>query len=117
MIAHYLIQPELRHNLDYLCETYLGYKKVETEELIGKKGKNQKTMRDVPVKQLCDYACEDADLTLQLKLVIDGKLDETGVRSVFEEIEMPLIPVLADMEMAGVTLNTKVAQAIGADFV
>jgi DNA polymerase-1 len=107
MIAHYLIQPELRHNLDYLCETYLGYKKVETEELIGKKGKNQKTMRDVPVKQLCDYACEDADLTLQLKLAIDGKLDETGVRSVFEEIEMPLIPVLADMEMAGVTLNTK----------
>lgn len=107
MIAHYLIQPELRHNLDYLCETYLNYRKVETEELIGKKGKNQKTMRDVPVDQLRDYACEDADLTLQLKLAIDSKLDETGVRSVFEEIEMPLIPVLADMEMAGVTLNTK----------
>jgi len=107
MIAHYLIQPELRHNLDYLCETYLSYRKVETEELIGKKGKNQKTMRDVPVEKLRDYACEDADLTLQLKLSIDSKLDETGVRSVFEEIEMPLIPVLADMEMAGVTLNTK----------
>ena len=107
MIAHYLIQPELRHNLDYLCETYLNYRKVETEELIGKKGKNQKTMLDVPVEQLRDYACEDADLTLQLKLAIDSKLDETGVRSVFEKIEMPLIPVLADMEMEGVTLNTK----------
>ncbi|WP_163715203.1 DNA polymerase I [Mangrovibacterium lignilyticum] len=107
MIAHYLIQPELRHNLDYLCETYLGYRKVETEELIGKKGKNQKTMRHVPVEKLRDYACEDADLTLQLKLAIDGDLDKTGVRSVFEEIEMPLIPVLADMEVAGVTLNTK----------
>ncbi|RKD92195.1 DNA polymerase I [Mangrovibacterium diazotrophicum] len=107
MIAHYLIQPELRHNLDYLCETYLNYRKVETEELIGKKGKNQKTMLDVPVEQLRDYACEDADLTLQLKLAIDSKLDETGVRSVFERIEMPLIPVLADMEMEGVTLNTK----------
>jgi len=107
MIAHYLIQPELRHNLDYLCETYLNYRKVETEELIGKKGKNQITMRKVPVEKLRDYACEDADLTLQLKLTIDAKLDETGVRSVFEEIEMPLIPVLADMEMEGVTLNTK----------
>ena len=107
MIAHYLIQPELRHNLDYLCETYLGYQKVETESLLGKKGKNQLTMRQVPVDQLKDYACEDADLTLQLKQVIDPELDRTGVRSVFEEIEMPLIPVLADMEMTGVTLNTQ----------
>ncbi|WP_159522192.1 DNA polymerase I [Sunxiuqinia indica] len=107
MIAHYLIQPELRHNLDYLCETYLGYQKVETEALIGKKGKKQQSMRQVPVEKLKDYACEDADLTLQLKLAIDPELDKTGVRSVFEEIEMPLIPVLADMEMAGVTLNTK----------
>jgi DNA polymerase-1 len=107
MIAHYLIQPELRHNLDYLCETYLGYQKVETEDLIGKKGKKQQSMRQVPVEKLKDYACEDADLTLQLKLAIDPELDKTGVRSVFEKIEMPLIPVLADMEMAGVTLNTK----------
>ncbi|WP_321289588.1 DNA polymerase I [uncultured Sunxiuqinia sp.] len=106
MIAHYLIQPELRHNLDYLCETYLGYQKVETEELIGKKGKKQQSMRQVPIEKLKDYACEDADLTLQLKLAIDPELDKTGVRSVFEKIEMPLIPVLADMEMAGVTLNT-----------
>lgn len=107
MIAHYLIQPELRHNLDYLCETYLGYQKVETESLIGKKGKNQQSMRQAPVDKLKDYACEDADLTLQLKLALDPELDKTGVRSVFEEIEMPLIPVLADMEMAGVSLNTK----------
>ncbi|HKJ41104.1 MAG TPA: DNA polymerase I [Sunxiuqinia sp.] len=106
MIAHYLIQPELRHNLDYLCETYLSYQKVETEALIGKKGKKQMNMRQVAVEKLKDYACEDADLTLQLKLAIDPELDKTGVRSVFEEIEMPLIPVLADMEMAGVNLNT-----------
>lgn len=106
MIAHYLIQPELRHNLDYLCETYLGYQKVETESLIGKKGKKQQSMRQVPVEKLKDYACEDADLTFQLKLAIDPELDKTGVRSVFNEIEMPLIPVLADMEMAGVSLNT-----------
>ncbi len=107
MVAHYLIQPELRHNLDYLCDIYLKYRKVETESLIGKKGKNQLTMWQVPVEQLKDYACEDADLTLQLKQVIDPELDRTGVRSVFSEIEMPLIPVLADMEKAGVTLNTK----------
>ena len=107
MIAHYLIQPELRHNLDYLCETYLGYQKVETESLIGKKGKKQQSMRQAPVDKLKDYACEDADLTFQLKLALDPELDKTGVRSVFEEIEMPLIPVLADMEMAGVSLNTK----------
>ena len=107
MVAHYLIQPELRHNLDYLCETYLGYRKVETESLIGKKGKSQINMWQVPVEKLKEYACEDADLTLQLKQVIDPELDRTGVRSVFSEIEMPLIPVLAGMEQAGITLNTK----------
>ncbi len=107
MVAHYLIQPELRHNLDYLCETYLKYRKVETESLIGKKGKSQLTMWQAPLEKLKEYACEDADLTLQLKQVIDPHLDRTGVRSVFSEIEMPLIPVLADMEKAGVSLNTK----------
>jgi DNA polymerase-1 len=107
MVAHYLIQPELRHNLDYLCETYLKYRKVETESLIGKKGKSQLTMWQAPIEKLKDYACEDADLTLQLKQAIDPELDRTGVRTVFSEIEMPLIPVLADMEKAGVTLNTK----------
>jgi len=106
MVAHYLIQPELRHNLDYLCETCLKYRKVETISLIGKKGKSQLNMRQVPPEQLKEYACEDADLTLQLKQVLDTKLDKTGVRPVFEEIEMPLIPVLAGMELAGITLNT-----------
>ena len=105
MVAHYLIQPELRHNLDALCEIYLNYQKVETEHLIGKKGRNQLSMRDVPLDKLTDYACEDADLTLQLKLKIDPELDKTGVRKVFADIEMPLIPVLTDMEMAGVSLN------------
>ncbi len=107
MIAHYLIQPELRHGLDYLCETYLGYQKIETEHLIGKKGRNQLSMRQVPTGKLCDYACEDSDLTLQLKEALDPMLDQYGVRKVFQEIEMPLIPVLADMEMAGVSLNTE----------
>ncbi len=107
MIGHYLVQPELKHNLDYLCETYLNYQKVETQSLIGKKGKSQLSMRQVSVEKLKDYACEDADLTLQLKQALDPDIDKTGVRKVFEEIEMPLISVLADMEMAGVTLNTK----------
>jgi len=108
MVAHYLIQPELRHNLDYLCDIYLSYIKVETESLIGKKGKGQKTMRQVSDDQLREYSCEDADLTLQLKQKIDPELDKTGVRKVFDEIEMPLIPVLTDMEMTGITLNTDI---------
>ena len=87
-------------------KTYLSYQKVETVNLIGKKGKSQLTMRQVPVEKLRDYACEDADLTLQLKYAIEPDLNKTGVHSVFNDIEMPLISVLADMEMAGVTLNT-----------
>lgn len=106
MIAHYLINPDLRHNLDYLCEAYLSYKKVPTEQLIGK-GKKQKSMVDVDIKQLCQYACEDADLTLQLKNELDKKLDEAGVRTVFNEIEMPLISVLANMEAEGMTIDTE----------
>ena len=83
MIAHYLIQPELRHNLDHLCEQYLGYQKVKTESLIGKKGKSQMSMRQVAVEKLRDYACEDADLTLQLKKAIDPELDKHQVRKLF----------------------------------
>ncbi|MCG6188251.1 DNA polymerase I [Maribellus maritimus] len=105
MIAHYLIQPELKHNLDFLCEIYLDYEKIPTEHLIGKKGKGQITMRSVPPEKLRDYACEDADLTFQLKHAIDPDLDETEVRELFEELEMPLIPVLVHMENAGVKLN------------
>ncbi|HZL11095.1 MAG TPA: DNA polymerase I [Prolixibacteraceae bacterium] len=106
MIAHYLIQPETRHNLDYLCEQYLNFEKVTTESLIGKKGINQQTMRQAEPEQLRDYSCEDADLTLQLKIVIEKDLNDSGSRQLFDEIEMPLIFVLADMEQAGVNLNT-----------
>ncbi len=106
MIAHYLIQPDLRHNLDYLCELYLNYQKITTDTLIGGKGLFQKTMRDAKPEQLRDYACEDADLTLQLKIAIEKDLNESRTRKLFDEIEMPLIYVLADMERAGVNLNT-----------
>jgi DNA polymerase-1 len=106
MIAHYLIQPDLRHNLDYLCEQYLNYQKITTDTLIGGKGTLQQNMRQAPVEKLRDYACEDADLTLQLKIAIEKDLNDSGTRKLFDEIEMPLIYVLADMERAGVNLNT-----------
>ena len=106
MIAHYLIQPELKHNLDYLCELYLNFRKITTDTLIGKKGTLQQSMRQAPLDKLRDYACEDADLTLQLKQAIEKDLDASGTRPLFDEIEMPLIYVLADMEIAGVNLNT-----------
>jgi len=106
MIAHYLIQPEMRHNLDYLCGQYVHYQKITTDTLIGGKGLFQKTMRDAKPEQLRDYSCEDADLTLQLKQAIEKDLNDSGTRKLFDEIEMPLIYVLADMENAGVNLNT-----------
>ena len=96
----------MRHNLDYLCEQYVHYQKITTESLIGKKGLHQLTMRSAKPEQLRDYACEDADLTLQLKQVIEKELDNSGSRKLFDEIEMPLIYVLADMEHEGVSLNT-----------
>ncbi|MBN1820949.1 MAG: DNA polymerase I [Prolixibacteraceae bacterium] len=106
MLAHYLIQPDLKHNLDILCENYLNYKKIPTENLIGKKGKSQVTMISVATEKLKDYACEDADLTLQLKNMLEPELDVKEVRKLFEEIEVPLVPVLSHMERAGVRLNT-----------
>ncbi len=106
MIAHYLIQPDMRHNLDYLCEQYLNFQKITTDTLIGGKGLFQKTMRDASPEQLRDYACEDADFTLQLKFVLEKELNASNTRKLFDEIEMPLISVLADMELAGVNLNT-----------
>lgn len=106
MIAHYLIQPEMKHNLDYLCEQYLNFQKITTDTLIGKKGTQQQTMRQASPDKLRDYSCEDADLTLQLKQAIEKDLDASGTRPLFDEIEMPLIYVLADMEIAGVNLNT-----------
>ncbi|MDC1105707.1 5'-3' exonuclease H3TH domain-containing protein, partial [Prolixibacteraceae bacterium] len=97
MIAHYLLEPELRHNLDYLCEQYLHYKKIPTESLIGKKGKNQKSMRDLPVKEVCRYACEDADFTFRLKQLFHPKLNDANVAKLFSDVEMPLVHVLAFM--------------------
>ncbi len=108
MLAHYLIQPEQKHNLDHLCNVYLNYEKLTTESLIGKKGSGQLSMRSVPIDKLCDYACEDADLTLQLKDVLDGELDKFEMRGLFESVEMPLVPVLVHMEQAGVRLDSKV---------
>ncbi len=108
MLAHYLIQPEQKHNLDHLCSVYLNYEKLTTESLIGKKGNSQLTMRSVPVEKLCDYACEDADLTLQLKAVLDVELEKFEMRPLFEEVEMPLVQVLVHMEQAGVKLDAEV---------
>ncbi|MDA3929378.1 MAG: DNA polymerase I, partial [Prolixibacteraceae bacterium] len=105
MIAHYLIQPDYRHNLDYLCEVYLNYKKVRTEDLIGKKGRNQRTMRSVEVDKLVEYACEDSDLTLRLKTKLEAELKENELEDLFFKIEMPLIPVLVEMEKTGVKID------------
>lgn len=106
MIAHYLIQPELRHNMDYMAEVYLNYKTVHIEELIGPKGKNQRSMRSLPPDEAYEYACEDADITLQLKNALEPRLKEAGVEKLFHEIEMPLVRVLAAMEMNGVRIDT-----------
>ena len=106
MIAHYLIQPEVRHNMDYLAEAYLGYQTIHIDELIGPKGKGQRSMRELQPAEICDYAAEDADITLRLKNVLEPKLREAGVEQLFSEIEMPLVPVLAEMERNGVVLDT-----------
>ncbi len=107
MIAHYLLQPDMKHSMDYLAEVFLNYKPVSIETLIGKKGKNQKSMRDIEAGIVAEYAAEDADITLQLKEVFEPKLKETGTDKLFTDIEMPLIPVLANMEAEGVKLDTK----------
>ena len=104
MIAHYLIQPDMRHNMDLLAEAYLGYKPVSIETLIGKKGKKQLSMRDVPQEKIVDYACEDADITLQLKNEFEPKMNET-LKKLMDEIETPLIPVLSAMEKEGIKLD------------
>lgn len=106
MIAHYLLQPELRHNMDYMAEVYLGYKTIHIDELIGPKGKGQKSMRDLDPKEVYEYAAEDADVTLKLKNILEPKLKEAGVWQLFTEVEMPLVRVLADMEVGGVRIDT-----------
>ena len=107
MLAHYLVQPELRHGLDYLAEIYLNYETIKIEELIGPKGKSQLTMDMLKPESIKDYACEDADVALQLMKPLEKELEANNLRGVFNDIEMPLMPVLARMEMEGVCLDTK----------
>jgi DNA polymerase I len=107
MMAHYLLQPDLKHNMDFLAETYLNYRPVSIETLIGKKGKNQKTMREAEKAELVKYAAEDADITWQLMEKFSPLLDQKEVRELFDNIEMPLIPVLSKMENNGVALNSE----------
>ena len=107
MIAHYLIQPELRHNMDYMAEVYLHYQTVHIDELIGPRGKGQRSMRDLSPTQVYEYACEDADITLQLKNKLEPELKKHECEDLFYQIEMPLMPVLAEMEMNGVRIDTE----------
>lgn len=107
MLAHYLINPDMRHNMDVLAETYLNYTPVSITELIGKKGKNQSSMRDVPIEQQTEYAVEDADITLQLKEHFEKELGEANTQKLFDEIEIPLLRVLAAMELEGINLDVK----------
>ncbi|HRZ77119.1 MAG TPA: DNA polymerase I, partial [Bacteroidales bacterium] len=111
MIAHYLLEPDLRHNMDFLAEEYLGYRPVSIERLIGKKGMKQGNMRDVALELITEYAGEDADITLQLWEMFEPRLEETRTRALFEEIEMPLVRVLSSMEMEGVSIDTLALKA------
>ena len=106
MIAHYVLQPELYHGMDYLAEIYLNYETIKITELIGAKGKNQRNMRDLSPADICDYACEDADITLRLKNILEKEIKEAGIEELFYNIEMPLIPVLAYMERNGARIDT-----------
>ena len=106
MIAHYLVQPELRHGMDYLAEVYLKYRTIHYEDLLGGKGKNQQSIRNVDQNLLCDYASEDADITFQLKQILEKELQENGLEKLFYEMEMPLMKVLAEMEMNGVRIDS-----------
>ena len=107
MVAHYLIQPELRHNMDYMAETFLHYQTIHIDELLGPKGKSQKSMRELTPAEIYEYAAEDADITLQLKNVLEPKLREGGVEQLFHQVEMPLVKVLAEMELTGVRIDTQ----------
>jgi DNA polymerase-1 len=115
MIAHYLINPDMRHNMDILSETYLQYCPKSIETLIGKKGKNQKSMRDVDLEEIKEYAAEDADVTFQLKQLFSVELEKTETKKLFEEIEIPLVKVLADMEKEGIKLDTDFLKSLSHD--
>ena len=106
MIVHYILEPTLRHNMDYLSETYLKYETVHIEDLIGKRGKNQLSMRDVPVEKVTDYAAEDADITLQLKEHLEPKIKEEGFSKLYDEMEAPLVKALIDMEYEGIRIDS-----------
>lgn len=110
MLAHYVLQPELRHNMDYMAEVYLNYQTIHIDELIGARGRGQRSMRDLSPTEVYEYAAEDADITLRLKNVLEEKLKESGFEKLFYEIEMPLMPVLAEMEMNGVIIDTQALQ-------
>ncbi len=112
MLAHYLIQPEWKHNLDFLCEIYLNYRKIPTSNLIGTKGKPQRTMRSADPELLKDYSCEDADLTFQLKEILMQELERNQLKDLFENMEMPLVQVLADMETTGVKIDVRVLKEV-----
>jgi DNA polymerase-1 len=112
MIAHYLINPDMRHNMDILAETYLKYSPKSIETLIGKKGKNQISMREVALEEIKEYAAEDADITLQLKELFTSELDKTETKKLFDEIEIPLVSVLADMETEGIRLDVEFLSAM-----
>jgi len=114
MVAHFLIQPEMRHGMDVLAETYLNYAPISIETLIGKKGKNQTSMREAPIDKITEYAAEDADITLQLKEVFEPKLKETQTEKLYSEVEAPLISVLADMEREGINLDVNTLKDISA---
>ena len=118
MIAHYVLQPELRHNMDYMAEVMLGYKTIHIDELIGPKerGKKQGSMRDLSPQQVYEYACEDADVTMRLKNALEPKLHEAGLYSLFCDIEMPLVPVLAEMEICGVRIDSKTLSEVANTF-
>ena len=107
MLAHYVLQPELRHNMDYLAEIYLHYRTIHIDQLIGPRGKGQKSMRDLPPAEVCRYACEDADITLRLKAVLEKELEAHNAARLFHEIEMPLVPVLVNLEINGVRIDTE----------
>lgn len=115
MIAHYLLNPDMRHGMDLLAETYLSYSPVSIETLIGKKGKSQLTMRDAPLEKVAEYAAEDADITYQLKTLFEPGLSEHNAQGVFDKIEMPLMPVLAAMEREGISLNKEVLHTYSAE--
>ena len=116
MIAHYLIQPELKHGIDYIAETMLNYQKIHTEELIGKKGKNQLSFRDLAPQKVYEYACEDADIALQLKNLLEPELKNKNCENLFYKIEMPLMQVLAQMEINGVCINANSLEEISSIF-